>query len=925
MLETGVKDPEEPAGGRRRLRGLADAVVLLCGTGSHVRRSKLPDIPAVKATLADLSDVLVDRCGATRPRVMADPRTLSDLGDAISSAAHRADDVLILYYVGHGLVDADGNLFLAAAQTDPRPDRLGHTALPYQTVRHYVINSPARLKIVILDCCYSGIAVGNLGGDEGIENRAAIEGAYVLTSAARDEASIAPPKARHTAFSGKLIELLREGDPDGGPVITLDVMYHYLARVLPAAGYPRPRQKAIGGVSQFVLTDNPAYDGVSGPRMPLPPPRRRVRVPIVLSAVLAGTVAVPFLASARYGGTWLTPPPGVRGEILRDRWGLLLLATTAALAVFVVAGPMAHWITRVAVRSRWRPLRRLRVTLLGLIAFVLAVLLGSTALTTGAGARVWLATCPATARVAVLVPAGSHEPARELAQAFERDTAADNFGCPDARLLVYSATAAQIHTALVRGWGDEEHVRVGPRPDVWLPDWSGETRHARAAAAAAGRTLPIGEVLPVASTPIVLAVAAPSVAAATEDGLVDGAVWPDLLDTMRRRDWDTVAPDPDTSLGGLARVALYHPPAGPSASARRTRTVERHFEQSLDRGKHVLGSDAAALLCSPGGLRDRTGYVVTEQAVARLNHGDPLGPACPRRPPVPLRAVYAGHTPVLDREAVRFDWPSTSDERSRAAARFTAWLRSPTGQDALNGVGLRTVKPATRAPLTPEWGVQPDLHPHEAVISVDLVEDVRVRYQQAHRAARVLIAIDASGSMGLAAPGGSLWQVAARGVQQAAGQLGEGDEFGVWSFQGAGRGGIRKLVPIGPRNAAVRGQPRQVATAAALAGVRPQGPAPLFSTIVAGLAEVGPTTGDRVTAVVLLTDGENDNASTLDASQFRAAVTGKGVRVFSVAMGATGCAAPVLKTITTATAGKCLEADAGTVADQLTSIFEAVL
>jgi hypothetical protein len=49
------------------------------------------------------------------------------------------------------------------------------------------------------------------------------------------------------------------------------------------------------------------------------------------------------------------------------------------------------------------------------------------------------------------------------------------------------------------------------------------------------------------------------------------------------------------------------------------------------------------------------------------------------------------------------------------------------------------------------------------------------------------------------------------------------------------------------------------------------------------------------------------------------------VRVFAVAMGATGCAAPVLKTITTATAGKCLEAEPGTVIDPLATIFEALL
>jgi hypothetical protein len=921
---TGVTDTEEP-GGRRRLRGLADAVVLLCGTGSHKSGSRLRDIRAVRSTLTDLRDVLADRCGAGRVTIKLNPQTLIDLGDAISTATSRAEDILVIYYVGHGLVDPKGNLFLAAAETDSRPDRLSHTALPYETVRDYAMNSPARLKIVILDCCFAGIAVGHLGDPDRLESLAAIEGAYVLTSAGKEAVALAPPGARHTAFSGELIRLLTDGDPDAGPDITLGGVYRYLYRVLKASGYPEPTQRTIGGASEFVLTDNPAYGGARSPEWRTPPPRRRVRVPVVLSAALAGTAAVPFLASVLHGGSWLAPAPGVRGELLRERWGLLLLVATAALATLAAARPTAHWITRLAVRSRWRPLRRLRVMLLGVLAFVLAVVLGSTALSAGAGARVWLATCPTTAHVGLLVPAESHEPARELAQAFEADTATDNFGCPDARLLVYSATAAEITTALANGWGEEEHVQIGPRPDVWLPDWSGETRHARATATAKGLTLPIAEERTVGSTPMVLAVTAGSAPAATEDGLVDGAPWPQLLDTMRRRGWATVAPDPATSIGALARVALYHAAAPPETPKPTVKTVERHIEQSYDRGKHALGSDAAELLCATDGLRERTGYLVTEQAVARYNHGDPLGSSCVRRDQMRLRAVYPTGTPVLDRQVVRFGWLSGNDERTRAATRFTAWLGTAGGQTALTRAGLRPPQFAAHAPLSPEWGVQPDLHPQPAAVSVDLVQDVRDRYQQAHRPARVLIEIDASESMGFTAPGGSLWTVAAKGAQQVIGRLGPRDELGVWSFQGTKRGGIRELVPVGRRDDPVGGRPRQAGAADALARVRPQGPAPLFTAIIAGLAEIGPTTDDRVTAVVILTDGQNDNASAVNAEQFRTAVTGKGVRVFAVAMGATGCAAPVLKTVTTATAGRCLEADAGTVADQLETIFEAVL
>ncbi|GIF23566.1 Mg-chelatase subunit ChlD [Actinoplanes tereljensis] len=881
--ETGVSSPEA-ANGRRRHRYLSRAEVLLCGTGTHKRGSRLANIPSVKTTLTDLAEVLTERCGARKPTVLIDPKNLSELGAAITTATHRADEVLIVYYVGHGMVDAEGTLHLAAAESDPRQESIGHTTLSYATVRRYVRESPAALKIVILDCCYSGIAVGNLGSADDIEQRTGIKGAYVLTSAG-DEASIAPPGARHTAFSGELIKLLESGDPAGGPEITLDSMYAYLDRVLSAAGYPQPRRRVIGVADQFVLADNPAYHGEGEPprRATLRPPRRRIRVPIVLSTVLAGAVAAPVVSHGR--GSWL--PVGVRAEVLQQWWGVLLLVATAALVALVTAGPAAHWITQVAVRSRWRPLRRLRVPFLGVTAFALTALLGGLALTAGAGARVLLATCPTSAIVSVLAPTGSLEPARELAQAYERDTAAGNFGCPESRLLVYSATAPEINAAMAAGWGDAEHVRIGPAPDVWLADWSGEVRQATADATRAGRNLPVAATSTIASTPVVLA-------AGVEIGPYGGTAWPVLIDDLREREWSVAMPDPSTSVGALARIALYQPRNKEKADVVAKR-AERFFDQSLDRGKFTLDSDATALLCATGGLRERTAYVVTEQDVARYNHESVCGP------PARLSAVYAANTPVLDRQAVQFDWPQTSERRTRAAARFAAWLAEPAGKAALVATGLRP----PGATLNPQYGIQPDVDPKPAIVSVDLMKNVRVTYQQAHRYGRMLIAIDASGSMGTGGPGGSLWGVAARDVNHAAKGLGSRTELGVWAFQGTT---VRKP-GAGP----------------ALNRIKPGGPAPLYAAVAGATKQVGPSTVDRVTAVILLTDGEDDNASALDTGQFRAAVENKGVRVFAIAMGTTGCAAPVLRTITTATAGKCLEAERGSVAEPLNTIFEAVL
>jgi hypothetical protein len=115
--------------------------------------------------------------------------------------------------------------------TDPHSPLVAYTA-----VRTSLVQSPVRSIVVVLDCCFSGRAVGVLGAlDSAVAvDLAQVHGGYVLTSAAGEELALAPPGARHTAFTGELIGLLAQGDPAGPPLLALRHAYQYLTRVLPA-------------------------------------------------------------------------------------------------------------------------------------------------------------------------------------------------------------------------------------------------------------------------------------------------------------------------------------------------------------------------------------------------------------------------------------------------------------------------------------------------------------------------------------------------------------------------------------------------------------------------------------------------------------------------------------------------------------------
>lgn len=81
----------------------AEARVLLIGTGSHRPGSRLADIPVVGPTVRALEACLIERCGADPDRLrVIDPENPLVLADALHDAARAAEDVLLVWYVGHG-------------------------------------------------------------------------------------------------------------------------------------------------------------------------------------------------------------------------------------------------------------------------------------------------------------------------------------------------------------------------------------------------------------------------------------------------------------------------------------------------------------------------------------------------------------------------------------------------------------------------------------------------------------------------------------------------------------------------------------------------------------------------------------------------------------------------------------------------------
>lgn len=243
--------------------------VLLLGTATHPGPLLSP-VPAAGRSATALADRLIRRCGVPpgQLRTIVDPPDAHSMAAAVSEEARRAESVLLIYYIGHGLPGPAGELYLAATGTDSlTPGLAAHQALPFSAIREAIGSCRADAVVVVLDCCFSARAGLDGRRPESAFTLPAAHGAYVL--AAAQQLALAPEEEEYTTFSGELLRLLDEGDPLGPRRLTLDDVYEHLFRTLRAQGAPLPRRQVADRAGSLVVAANLAYrDVVDAPAEP---------------------------------------------------------------------------------------------------------------------------------------------------------------------------------------------------------------------------------------------------------------------------------------------------------------------------------------------------------------------------------------------------------------------------------------------------------------------------------------------------------------------------------------------------------------------------------------------------------------------------------------------------------------------------------
>lgn len=181
------------------------------------------------------------------------------------------DDLMLVYFSGHGILDAEGRLFLAARNT--RSDWPRGRAISSQALTDHMDSSSSKRQVLILDCCHSGAfhrgAKGVIGEKAITESTFEGKGYGRVVLTATDATQYAWEndqiigQANNSVFTHFLIEGLRSGaaDRDKDGWITVDELYDYVYQQIVGNSLKQtPGRWSYRQQGKFFLASNPYFE-----------------------------------------------------------------------------------------------------------------------------------------------------------------------------------------------------------------------------------------------------------------------------------------------------------------------------------------------------------------------------------------------------------------------------------------------------------------------------------------------------------------------------------------------------------------------------------------------------------------------------------------------------------------------------------------
>ena len=167
----------------------------------------------------------------------------------------KKNDLVLIYYSGHGKQDRSGRLNLATTNTIV--EYLKSTSISIDSIKNYIDTSKTNKIVFILDCCYSGLAgEAFLRGsvDDVFQSFSKGRGIYILTGSTGFQVALEGKSEKYGEFTKHIIEGIRDwkaANEEGK--ITMDSLYQYVYKQMLAEGFQKPMKWDLNVEGDLVI------------------------------------------------------------------------------------------------------------------------------------------------------------------------------------------------------------------------------------------------------------------------------------------------------------------------------------------------------------------------------------------------------------------------------------------------------------------------------------------------------------------------------------------------------------------------------------------------------------------------------------------------------------------------------------------------
>jgi lipoprotein NlpI len=164
-------------------------------------------------------------------------------------------DLVLIYYSGHGKLSGKGRLLLTTKNT--RTDLLISTSIPIEIIKILMTDSKTKKVVVILDCCYSGLAGEELSKgdmDDLLQSVSKSNGIYILTSSTGSQQSYEDESEDYGLFTKHLIDGIRSRYAvNGEGNITIESLFSYIEDKMRFENKQTPRKWNLNISGEIVI------------------------------------------------------------------------------------------------------------------------------------------------------------------------------------------------------------------------------------------------------------------------------------------------------------------------------------------------------------------------------------------------------------------------------------------------------------------------------------------------------------------------------------------------------------------------------------------------------------------------------------------------------------------------------------------------